>query len=296
LALLNEKGQIEKAHFYIYKNFNQYRPDSLLTKTAQAYINTKFEAIYQVEDEYVPLLLDEEILDEVLIKTKKESDKEILTERIEDKVRAKGFTNIYIPDEKTFIGADVIFYLRTLPGVQVFQPDTISLYILNTRGRRSLIGGPPIYLIFLDDIPLNDHTDLIGMQMFDIASVTINSSGSGFGLRGTGGVIHLYSKTGQLMKGIGEVINPDIQVSESEFGFSLPTETFKNSEIYFPNQTSEELYSTIDWVPNFYLNSKTPNYLTISTKKHQNIKLFINGMNANGQLVYKMVTISKESK
>ncbi|PWK19537.1 Plug domain-containing protein [Xanthomarina spongicola] len=296
LALLNEKGQIEKAHFYIYKNFNQYRPDSLLTKTAQAYINTKFEAIYQVEDEYVPLLLDEEILDEVLIKTKKESDKEILTERIEDKVRAKGFTNIYIPDEKTFIGADVIFYLRTLPGVQVFQPDTISLYILNTRGRRSLIGGPPIYLIFLDDIPLNDHTDLIGMQMFDIASVTINSSGSGFGLRGTGGVIHLYSKTGQLMKGIGEVINPDIQVSESEFGFSLPTETFKNSEIYFPNQTSEELYSTIDWVPNFYLNSKTPNYLTISTKKNQNIKLFINGMNANGQLVYKMVTISKESK
>ena len=83
--------------------------------------------------------------------------------------------------------------------------------------------------------------------------------------------------------------------SETEFGFSTPTEKFINSEIYFPNKTSEELYSTIDWIPNFYLNAKTPNYLTISTKKHQNIKLFINGMNANGQLVYKMVTINKES-
>jgi hypothetical protein len=83
--------------------------------------------------------------------------------------------------------------------------------------------------------------------------------------------------------------------SETEFGFSTPTETFINSEVYYPNQSSEELYSTIDWIPNFYLNSKTPNYLTVSTKKHQNLKLFINGMNANGQLVYKVVTIKRES-
>jgi hypothetical protein len=296
LALLNEKGQIEKANFYIYKTYNQYRPDSLLTKPTPVFTKSKYETVYNLEDDYVPLLMDEEVLEEVLIKTKKESDAEILAERIEDKVRAKGFTNVYIPDEKTFAGADIIFYLRSLPGVQVVQPDVVSVYILNTRGRRSLKGSPPLYFIYLDEMPLTDHSELIGMQMFDIASVTINPSGAGYGiLAGNGGVIHIYSKTGQLMRGLGEIINPDIQISETEFGFSLPTETFKNSEVFFPNQTSEELYSTIDWVPNFYLNSKTPNYLTISTKKHQNLKLFINGMNANGQLVYKMVTINKES-
>ena len=295
LALLNEKGQIEKAHFYIYKNYNTYRPDSLLTKSIPSYKNIGFETVYNLEDEYAPLLKDEEVLDEVLIKSKIESDKEILKERIEDKVRSKGFTNVYIPDEKTFAGADVIFYLRTLPGVYVFQTDAISVYILNTRGRKSFKENPVLFLIYLDEIPLNDHSLLIGLQMFDIASVTINSSGAGHGIRGTGGVINIYSKTGQLMKGLGDTGNRDVQISETEFGFSTPTEKFINSEIYFPNKTSEELYSTIDWVPNFYLNAKTPNYLTISTKNHQNIKLFINGMNANGQLVYKSVILTTES-
>ncbi|TYA57292.1 alpha-2-macroglobulin family protein [Formosa maritima] len=295
LALLNEKGEIEKAGFYVYKNFNKYRPDSLLTRTAEVYNKTKFETSYAIEEEYVPLLMDEEVLDEVLIKTKVESDLEILTKRIEDKVVAKGFTQIYVPDEKTFVGADLLFYLKTLPGIQVNYLDVKTVSIQNTRGRRSLLGGPTIYLVFLDDIPMYDQTDLVGIQMFDIASVTINSSGAGFGIRGTGGVIHVYTKTGQLMKGLGEIINPDIQVSETEFGFNTPTETFKNSEIYFPNKSSEELYSTIDWVPNFYLNAKTPNYLTISTEKHQNLKLIINGMNADGQLIYKSITINKES-
>ena len=296
LALLNNKGEIEKARFYVYKNFNKYRPDSTLIKPVSTFSKTKFETVYQVDEEYVPLLMDEEVLDEVLIKTKKESDKEILTKRIEDKIAVKGFSQVYVPDEKTFVGADLLFYLRTLPGVQVNQLDPTTISIINTRGRRSLLGGPTIYLIFLDGMPMYDQTDLLGIQMFDIASVAVNSSGAGYGLRGSGGVIHVYSKTGELMKGISEIVNPDIQVSETEFGFSLPTETFKNSEIYYPNKSSEELYSTIDWIPNFYLNSKTQNYLTISTKNHQNLKLFINGMNANGQLVYKTLTISSDSK
>jgi len=296
LALLNDKGEIEKGHFYIYKNFNKYRPDSTLIKPVSTFSKTKFETVYQIDEEYVPLLMDEELLDEVLIKTQIESDKEILTKRIEDKLAVKGFSQIYVPDEKTFVGADLLFYLRTLPGVQVNQLDATKISVINTRGRRSLLGGPTIYLIFLDGMPMYDQTDLLGLQMFDIASVAINSSGAGYGLRGSGGIIHIYSKTGELMKGIEEIVNPDIQVSETEFGFSLPTETFKNSEIYFPNKSSEELYSTVDWIPNFYLNSKTPNYLTISTKNHQNLKLFINGMNANGQLIYKQITITTDSK
>jgi hypothetical protein len=303
LALLNGKGEIEKANFYIYKTYNQYRPDSLLTKPTPVYTKTTFETVYKIEDEYVPLLMDEEVLEEVLIKTKVESDAEILAERIEEKVRAKGFSRVHIPDEKRFIGADLVFYLRTLPGISVVQ-DIRSVNIMRKRGpgpgalvkEENNNSGKQIgYLIYLDDTPIGDHSELLDIQMFDIASVVVNVTGAGYGLLGGGGVIHIYSKTPDLMKGLGEIFNPDLQISETEFGFSLPTETFKNSEVFFPNQTSEELYSSIDWVPNFYLNSKTPNYLTISTKKHQNLKLFINGMNANGQLVYKVVTIKRES-
>ncbi|WP_417881715.1 hypothetical protein [Xanthomarina gelatinilytica] len=298
LALLNEKGQIEKAHFYIYKNYNTYRPDSLLNKNVPTYNKVGFETVYEIDEEYLPLLMDEEVLDEVLIKSKIESDKEILKERIENKVRSKGFTKVHIPDEKRFVGADLVFYLRTLPGVKVIQ-DTRFVSLVNSRGPGAgslkKDGQQEQYLLYYDDIPMNDHSELLGIQMFDIASVSVNPTGAGYGIQGAGGVIHIYSKTPEMMKGIGEITNPDIKVSETEFGFSLPTETFKNAEIYYPNQSSEELYSSIDWVPNFYLNAKTPNYLTISTKKHQNIKLFINGMNANGQLVYKMVTINKES-
>ena len=294
LALLNEKGQIEKAHFYIYKNYNTYRPDSLLTKSIPSYKNIGFETVYNLEDEYVPLLMDEEVLDEVLIKAKIESNREVLEERITKKVRAMGFTQIHIVDEKRFVGTNLAFYLRTLPRVFVVQ-DSRSVTIMNGRGpgagalmkdENNNSGVQLGYNIFLDEIPINDHSELLYMQMFDIAAVTVNAIGN---------VINIYSKTPDLMKGIGETKNPNLQISETEFGFSTPTEKFINSEIYFPNKTSEELYSTIDWIPNFYLNAKTPNYLTISTKKHQNIKLFINGMNANGQLVYKSVILTTES-
>lgn len=298
LALLNHKGEIEKASFYIYKDYNTYRPDSLLTKTISSYNKTGFETVYDIEDAYLPLLMDEEVLDEVLIKTKKESDKEILKTRIENRVKVKGFSSVHIPDEISFTGADLVFYLRTLPRVHVAQ-DGRSVTIMSSRGpgvgALKQNGHQEPYRIFLDDIPVNDHSELLRIQMYDIASVVVNPSGAGYGIQGAGGVIHIYSKTPEMMKDIGGVTNPNIKESETEFGFSLPTETFKNSEMYYPNQSSEELYSTIDWIPNFYLNAKTPNYLTINTKKHQNIKLFINGMNANGQLVYKMVTINKES-
>ncbi|MCX7552159.1 hypothetical protein [Xanthomarina sp. F2636L] len=296
LALLNKKGEIVKANFYIYNNFNKYRPDSLLTKPTEEYSKTTFETVYTLEDEYVPQLMEEEILDEILIKAKVKAreNKEILEDRILAKVRNVGFTRIHIPDEKSYVGASVVFYLRTLPSIFVVQ-DSRSVTIMSTRGpgagafmkdENNNSGKQLGYYILLDEIPISDHSELLYMQMFDIAAVTVNANGS---------IINIYSKTYELMKGLGTMVNSDIQISETEFGFSLPKETFKNSEIYFPNQTSEELYSTIDWIPNFYLNSKTPNYLTISTKKHQKLKLFINGMNANSQLVYKSVTIEQES-
>ena len=294
LALLNEKGQIEKANFYIYKTYNQYRPDSLLTKPTPVFTKTKYETVYNLEDEYVPILMDEEVLDEVIIKAKKVSDAEILEDRIVAKVRSIGFSQIHIVDEKRFVGANLVFYLRTLPRIVVAE-DARSVTIMSSRGpgagalmkdEDGNSGKQLGYNIFLDDIPMYDHSELKFIQMFDIAAVTVNAIGN---------VINIYSKTPDLMKGIGETKNPNLQISETEFGFSTPTEKFINSEIYFPNKTSEELYSTIDWIPNFYLNAKTPNYLTISTKKHQNIKLFINGMNANGQLVYKSVILTTES-
>ncbi|MBF62655.1 MAG: hypothetical protein CMP05_11745, partial [Xanthomarina sp.] len=237
---------------------------------------------------------DEEVLDEVIIKAKKVSDAEILEDRIVAKVRSIGFSQIHIVDEKRFVGANLVFYLRTLPRIVVAE-DARSVTIMSSRGpgagalmkdEDGNSGKQLGYNIFLDDIPMYDHSELKFIQMFDIAAVTVNAIGN---------VINIYSKTPDLMKGIGETKNPNLQISETEFGFSTPTEKFINSEIYFPNKTSEELYSTIDWIPNFYLNAKTPNYLTISTKKHQNIKLFINGMNANGQLVYKSVILTTES-
>ncbi|HLV15534.1 MAG TPA: hypothetical protein VKY41_10155 [Xanthomarina sp.] len=298
LALLNNKGEIEKANFYIYKSFNTYRPDSLLTKPTPIYDKAKFETVYNIEDAYLPLLLNEEILDEVLIKSRIASDKEIMKSRIEEKIRSKGFSKIHIPDERTFAGSDLVFYLRSLPGLKVIQ-DSRSVTIMSSRGpgAGSLKSGgqQDPYLVYLDDIPLNDHSELLNIQMHDIASVAVNPTGAGYGIQGAGGVIHIISKTAEITKGTGENKNPNIQVSDTEFGFSSPTEPFNNSDIYYPNQSSEELYGTIDWIPNFYLNSNTPNYLTISTKKHQNIKLFINGMNAKGQLIYKSVTIDAES-
>ncbi|WP_417857126.1 hypothetical protein [Xanthomarina gelatinilytica] len=295
LALLNHKGEIEKASFYIYKDYNTYRPDSLLTKSIPDHTKTKYKTVHEIEEIYTPILMDEEVLDEVLVKAKVESDREVLEDRITKKVRSIGFTKIHIVDEKRFIGANLVFYLRTLPRVHVAQ-DGRSVTIMSSRGpgagalmkdENNNYGKQLGYNIYIDEIPINDHSELLFMQMFDVAAVTVNAIGN---------TINIYTKTPKLMKDIsGVTTNPNIKVSETEFGFSLPTETFKNAEIYYPNQSSEELYSSIDWIPNFYLNAKTPNYLTINTKKHQNIKLFINGMNANGQLVYKMVTINKES-
>lgn len=295
LALLNEKGEIEKAGFFVYKDYNKYRPDSTLSKQVITFEKINLNPTNNQQYNYTPKLMNEEVLDEVLLTSRAKENKEILEKRVEEKIRAKGFTQAYIPDEKTFAGADLLFYLKTLNGIQVNYFNASSVSVINTRGAKSILGGQHPYLIFLDGVPMQDHSELIGIQMFDVASVTVNSSGAGYGIQGTGGVIHIYTKTADLMKGITEIINPNIFVSDTEFGFNLPTEPFKNSEIYYPNKTSEELYSSIDWIPNYYVNPNQPNVLTIDARKHNSIKLFINGMNAEGQLIYKSVTINKES-
>ncbi|WP_417859344.1 hypothetical protein [Xanthomarina gelatinilytica] len=48
-------------------------------------------------------------------------------------------------------------------------------------------------VLYFDDIPMNDHSELLGIQMFDIASVSVNLLGQD--MNKVLEVLHIYSKT-----------------------------------------------------------------------------------------------------
>ena len=133
---------------------------------------------------------------------------------------------------------------------------------------------------------------LIGMRLFDIKSIKVNAIGAGYGLRGVSGVVIIDVKRGK--EDYSTAPNEKYFLSEIDFGFSFSTSEYEASNLIFNSTSSRSYYETLDWIPNVDLKPNSSNTIMVFKGKHKMIKLFINGMNTNGQLVYKVVNVSLE--
>ena len=71
----------------------------------------------------------------------------------------------------------------------------------------------------------------------------------------------------------------------------MQKEKITDTELFYPNKTSENIYGTIDWVPNFTLNPNTTNILKIKKPIDEHVKLIIQGISLDGDLIYKIIEL-----
>ncbi|PHR72932.1 MAG: hypothetical protein COA67_04300 [Lutibacter sp.] len=300
LALLNQQGKIIKTGFKISQEKTQYKPNKLLKKKF-AILNkanaTKEKVILDTSDSSPPLLIDDStLLDVVNIKGRNKNSyqkKEELLEKmgIKKSVLDGGFSNLFIVKENQAL-VSVYDYLYRIPGIKVFsQNPNINFTITTTRGKSSFLGNNNMS-VYVDGV-LSDTEYLVSRNISDFTAISVNSSGAGAGVTGAGGVINFYTKDGKFSK-YKSVTNTDILISETEFGFSSSS-NYENNQMIFANKLSKEYYGTIGWVPNFVTKPNAPNILKFNKNGHKNVKVIINGMDTEGNLIFKVVNFDTKA-
>lgn len=298
LALISDKGKIEKASFFIYNSYTGYKPESTLK------INHKITGILNKTEALskedigntisLPKYKNSEDLDEVVIlgyKDKLKIKKDRLLSNNPHLIGLKNnFTQHYLIDETVNEALDIVDYLKTLGGIKVLTGNNFGdISITSTRGPKSFNGSNAIP-VFLNGLPLGDDLRILnGYSVKDFDLVSINLSGAGFGITGSNGVINLLTKENISGKN-GD--NLKIKKSDTEFGYSLPSITYENLFLEFQSQSALNYYGVLDWIPNYDVIPNTNNTIKINRANSNNIKIIINGFNENGALFFNETNLS----
>lgn len=300
LALLNEKGEIVDGGFYVYKRNKKYSPDKFLTanKMNQLIISNNIQK-KEIEHNYFEYE-KMEMLDEVHISA------EVIKEPIESayptmskEIGGSFFKNLQISQVES-LTLTVIQYLNRQVNINaregaLFNKERDSTSNVSfssvgfTRGINSFHGGRGA-LIIVDNIIGMDGDLLHNLSLSEVKSISVNPSGAGYGMRGSGGVIKIDLKDGA--ENFKTTPNPYYFNSTTDFGFTPSQSIFKNNQFVFNSQDSRNYYETLDWIPFYNVHSNEKNILKIFKGNHKNIKLFINGMDKEGSLIYKIIDLT----
>ena len=216
---------------------------------------------------------DAQELDEVVINAIKEKS------RIDKIQRRQTTGNIDVFDENArdrYI--DFASYISN-QGFNVTQ-SAISLGI--TTQRRNTLNGNRTPLIYLDKMLLSDFTILLSLDMRNIDYIVIDKSGLGEGMRGSAGVIKIF--TDPNLK-FGNSTTADIsQESEIPLTFTSPktfyAPLYSSYRSDFFNQ-----YGVIEWIPNGQVDTNGNLTFKIVDKNIEQIKLFIEGTANKGGFI-----------
>lgn len=298
LALLNKKGEIEKATFFVYKTYTDYVSNTKLIIEDYKNNNNPSSKAQELNQQDFDLSLlefgDVEELDEIVIKADRvKAEQEIQKKLRRSGVQGMAFSNIYKIDESSFAKGDIIQFLRTLSGITVKYTQDNTPYLNNERYLKTFnnIGDAPLTIV-LDGTPLGTDLTVINFrQASEFEYIIVNHRGAGYGALYPKGVINMVTKKGNDGKQLSKE-NPDIQVSDTEFGFSIPEANYTSPFFQFPSYGSKENFNTLDWIPNFEVLPNKYNSLKVNVEDSNGVKLIINGMNNNGDLIYEVITIN----
>jgi len=295
LALINEKGKMEKATFFVYNNYVNYKANNTLPQSLIYKSNTpiKIESTNNnTEYSSLPEYQDAEALDEILITAnKKKKQLQIKQTLAKYNILGLGLSKVYKPEDSGFSGGTILDYLQTLPSTTVVYNSSGDVSIQNNRGARTINDtGPRLLSVTVDGVLFNDLTLLTFRRAEEIEYVVLNINGAGYGPLYPNGVIHLITRKGESGKPI--VNNPKIQKSKTAFGFNASKSRYEKPELQFTTQNSIDNYSTIDWIPNFEITPGADNILKVNRQNYNNIKIIINGITQDGKPIYKEQILS----
>ena len=171
------------------------------------------------------------------------------------------------------------FYITDFIATQGFnvKNDTRGVSITSKRGGN--LKGYSKPLVILNGMPLmNDYSILGNLLTSEVEKISINRSGFGYGIRGSGGVIEITENREMISKR-----------SNNLFNFVAKNGFTTNKKFYIPKYSSYasdifKNYGIIDWIPKFEVN-KSKNTFKIPNTLTDKIILYIEGMSTDGYLI-----------
>jgi hypothetical protein len=293
LFLINEKGKMEKATFFVYNSYVDYKAKQTLNENL-IYKSKDSIKVESLTSDYanLPSYENAEALDEVLIiANKKKKEIELKKKLTNYGIIAIGMSRVFKPGDTGYNHLDVLDYMQTLPSTTVLYNSQGTIVFKNDRGVRLISDTVRPVAVILNGVVVSDLNILIGMKIDEIEYAVLNINGAGYGSLYPDGVLNLISKKGNGAKGLAKA-NPKIQIQKTAFGFNKPEEKYTKPELQFTTQKSIESFSTIDWIPSFEITPGVDNILKINRLNYNNLKLIINGVSQDGKLIYKEYTLS----
>ncbi len=272
LSVLNKKGKLIKPNLYVQFSpnkiplINNYLKTSLPPKNS--YYSYEFKTSpfsYSNLDEY-------QNLDEAIINVN------LRQQRI-DKIQSKNWGDIYLIDDShrrfnlrlsNYITSYVMGFTVT---------EYMGQFILSkSSGKSSFSSAPPT--VYLDDVIQSNLDFLHHFSMDDIDYLIANRHGFGEGMRGSNGVLKIYTrKTSNIKRKI-----------DNNRKFDFPLTFSSNKKFYTPKYTTYNTsfykeYGVINWIPNVMLDNEGNLSFKIHNPANTNILLFIEGITQDGKYI-----------
>ncbi|WP_159021837.1 hypothetical protein [Formosa sp. L2A11] len=279
LSLINKKGGLLDATFYVYDSKSNYKPNDVLAYSKPD-LKTTLKQAEPVNDSSELIYRGSEVLETVNLEGNKAVDDKRKPRVWQEtaSIRALEFSEV---QESMY---NVIQYLRIQPTLFVSKGQGSMGQKYDIGFRRK--GGNAL-------IVLNGALTYAGMleniQLSDVASIRVSPTAYVYGYQGAMGAIYVDLKEAYEYDR-GEAGHKYF-VSNVDFGFTRPALDFERPLFTFNTKSSKQFYNTLDWIPNFDVSPNTSNSLQVYKGDHDKIKLFINGMNEKGEVFSEVVDV-----
>ncbi|MBU2940091.1 hypothetical protein KO494_11125 [Lacinutrix sp. C3R15] len=290
LALLNSAGVIQDAKFTINPITTKYKADSILKYN----VNQEKNIHFNVEDS-IYVNRGEEQLEEIMLFAKKENKKITSLDSIgyvnNPKELGNGFTETTKKNPIQCKGCTIFEYLDQIPNIETRKTSEISpsTVVFTNRGINTFLGSNQAYVL-IDGAPLNSDLSVLNdLYVEDVEYVRLNRSGAGYGIRGASGVVEI-----KLKKKKAKVVNAKdtrATTSQTAFGFKINNTPFQYKPLQFSSSRAKMYYDTVDWVPEFTIMPNKDNFITVAKEGNEGLKIIINGLNEEGDMLYKEVNV-----
>lgn len=300
LALIDYTGKKVKAEFKVEKQYTSYTPDSLLSITKAS----QFSLVQNQSSEEISIInapkVAEKLKEVLIIGTNKTQKNDVNTSYPNNTQElGSGFTKALERNENECLDCTLLKLIDNYGNVTAKVAGNGNIGIRFNRGINTFLGSMDA-LVIVDKIRISseEYEILRHIRAQDVKSIRVNASGAGYGIAGSNGVIIVETNNLSGSKSTLTSIDEqsvsssyDFKISETDFGFSQPSKNYTQSSLTFNNNISKTYFNTIDWIPNFTIKPNTSNYLKINKSSEESIKLIINGMNNEGDLIFKIINI-----
>ena len=290
-SYINNKQEFLKPKLYL--RYNVSNQEDFISENAivdRSFLNKS--DIFILPDGFFPK--DAEELDAVLLegegKKKEENIDPMMVNAKETKISMKEY--MQYPQVKNIIENS---------GYEIADdPFDLKNFRVYTRKRLTLQTGTPpgtvSPLIFLDDVPLTDISILRQLSTANVERVVINKTGQGYGLRGIGGVIKIYSRKTPLTTK-SNTKKETFANHSPPIGFSVAKQYYEPKYRSFTSETYQK-YGVIDWRPTNDIPRRGSFNFAIKHKNVKGVIMFIEGVSRDGSLISekRTITFQKESK